>query len=160
MWWAYFDVISVLSGQPLAAMSGAVRARFARDYYSYLHMPMIAGIVLFALGLRTVTADVGEPLGTIPAVALCGGLSLYFFAHVALRVRVVRSIRRATADRPGWIGPGRLAAAIGMLALIPAALALPALTALALVAALCWALIVWDVFHYREHRIEIRRARP
>ena len=144
----------------MAAMRGAVRARFARDYYSYLHMPMIAGIVLFALGLRMATADVGEPLGTIPAVALCGGLSLYFFAHVALRVRVVRSIRRTTADRPGWIGPGRLAAAIGMLALIPAALALSALTALALVAGLCWALIVWDVLHYREHRVEVRRARP
>ena len=160
VWWAYFDVISVLSGQQMAAMSGAVRARFARDYYSYLHMPMIAGIVLFALGLRMATADVREPLGTVPAVALCGGLSLYFFAHVALRVRVVRSIRRTTADRPGWIGPGRLAAAIGMLALIPAALALSALTALALVAGLCWALIVWDVLHYREHRIEVRRARP
>jgi low temperature requirement protein LtrA len=160
VWWAYFDVISVLSGHHLAEMSGTVRARFARDYYSYLHMPMIAGIVLFALGLRIATADVAEPLGTIPAVALCGGLSLYFFAHVALRVRVVRSIRRTTADRPGWIGPGRLAAAVGMLALIPAALTLPALTALALVTALCWALIVWDVLHYREHRVEIRRARP
>jgi hypothetical protein len=65
-----------------------------------------------------------------------------------------------TTERPGWIGPGRLATAIGMLALIPAALALPALTALALVAALCWALVAWDVIHYREHRVEVRRVRP
>jgi hypothetical protein len=92
-------------------------------------------------------------------VGLCGGLSLYYLTHVAMRVRLVYLIRRVTTDRPGWIGPGRLAAAIAMLAVIPAALALPALAALALVAALCWALIAWDVIHYREHRTEVRRAR-
>ena len=66
---------------------------------------MIAGIVLFALGLKKTIEHVGEPLAPIPAVALCGGLSLYFLTHVALRVRLVYHIRRATADRAGWIGP-------------------------------------------------------
>jgi low temperature requirement protein LtrA len=159
LWWAYFDVMAVLAQRQLGETSGATRARLARDYYSYLHLPMIAGIVLFALGLKTTIEQVGEPLATIPAVALCGGLSLYFLAHVAMRVRLVYLIRRVTTDRPGWIGPGRLATTIGMLAVIPAALALPGLAALALVAALCWALIAWDVIHYREHRIEVRRAR-
>ena len=78
---------------------------------------------------------------------------------MALRVRLVRLIRRTTTERPGWIGPGRLATAICTLALIPAARALPALAALVLVAVLCWALIVWDVMHYREHRVEVRQAR-
>ncbi len=160
LWWAYFDVIAVLAQRQLSETSGAVRARLARDCYSYLHLPMIAGIVLFALGLKKTIEQVGEPLATIPAVALCGGLSLYFLAHVALRVRLVHFIRRATTERPGWIGPGRLATAIGMLAAIPAALDLPALSALALVAALCCALIAWDVVHYRQHRIEVRQARP
>jgi low temperature requirement protein LtrA len=160
LWWAYFDVMAVLAQRQRGETSGATRARLARDYYSYLHLPMIAGIVLFALGLKTTIEQVGEPLATIPAVALCGGLSLYFLAHVAMRVRLVYLIRRVTTERPGWIGPGRLATAIGMLAVIPAALVLPALASLALVAALCWALIAWDVFHYREHRGEVRRARP
>jgi hypothetical protein len=40
------------------------------------------------------------------------------------------------------------------------ALELPALSALALVAALCCALIAWDVVHSRQHRIEVRQARP
>jgi low temperature requirement protein LtrA len=160
LWWAYFDVMAVLAQRQLSETSGATRARLARDYYSYLHLPMIAGIVLFALGLKTTIEHVGESLAAVPAVALCGGLSLYFLAHVAMRIRLVHLIRRTTAERPGWIGPGRLAAAIGMLALIPAALALPALAALGLVAALCWALIAWDVIHYREHRTEIRQARP
>jgi low temperature requirement protein LtrA len=160
LWWAYFDVYAVLAQQRLAEMSGARRARFARDYYSYLHLPMIAGIVLFALGLEVAIEHVDEPLASVSAVALAGGLSLYYFAHVVMRVRVVHLMRRTTSETPGWIGPGRLAAAAGMLAVIPAARAVPALTALALVATLSWALIVWDVIHYRADRVEIRRARP
>ena len=160
LWWTYFDVIAVLSRQQLSEATGAARARLARDYYTYLHLPMISGIVLFALGLRITIDQVGEPLATVPAVALCGGLSIYFLTHVALRLRLVHFIRRSTSDKPGWIGPGRLATGIGMLALIPAALSVRALVALALVAALCWALIAWDLLHYREHRSEVRRVRP
>ena len=159
LWWSYFDVMAVLGEQQLSEASGVTRARIARDNYNYLHLPMIAGIVGFALGLKITTHDVSEPLELIPAVAMCGGLSLYYFAHVVMRIRLVFHIRRTTEDRPGWIGPGRLAAAIAMLLLIPAALSLPALAALALVAAVGWALIVWDVIHYREHRVEVRQAR-
>jgi low temperature requirement protein LtrA len=160
LWWAYFDVFALLAARQLSETSGVTRARLARDYYSWLHMPMIAGIVLFALGLKTITHDGREPLAVIPAVVLCGGLSLFFLTHVVMRVRLVHFIRRTTSERPGWIGPGRLAAAIGTLAMIPVTLVVPGLAALALVAAVCWALIVWDVRHYREHRVEVRRARP
>ncbi len=164
LWWAYFDVYAVGAQRQLSTTTGAARARLARDYYSYLHLPMIAGIVLFALGLKKTVEHVGDPLATIPAVALCGGLSLYFLTHVALRVRLVHSVRRLTAAqpglRPGWIGPGRLATAIGMLALLPVALEASALTALALVTGLCCALIAYDLVRYREERIQVRAARP
>ena len=160
LWWAYFDVMAVLAHRMLSQTSGATQARLARDLYSYLHLPMIAGIVLFALGLEETIRHVDEPLATIPAVALCGGLSLYFLTHVALRVRLVRFIRRTTADRPGDIGPGRLAAGLAALAVIPAALEAPAHGSQALVAAICIGLIAWDVIHYREHRVEVRQARP
>jgi low temperature requirement protein LtrA len=159
LWWAYFDIFAVLAQQQLAVSSGADRVRLARDYYSYLHLPMIAGIVLFALGLKLTIEDVGDPLPTVPAVALCGGLSLYFLSHVALRIRLVREVRRTSDARPAWIGPGRLVAGIGMLAVLPVALELPALTALAAVTGLCCALILYDVIHYREHRAEVRQAR-
>ena len=161
LWWAYFDVIAVLAQRQLSETSGQTRARLARDAYIYLHMPMIAGIVLFALGLKITAHEGMEPLPVIPAVALCGGISLYYITHVVMRIRLVILLRRTMPDNPpGLIGPGRLAAAIGTLAIIPVTLEVPALGALALLAALCWALIVWDVFHYREHRVEVRRARP
>ena len=122
---------------------------------------MIAGVVLFALGLKKTIEGVGDPLETVPAVALCGGLALYFFTHVVMRIRSVYTRRQAEASRsPGWFGLGRPAATIAALALIPVALEVSALTSLALVTALCCTLIVYDVLHYREERLQIREARP
>jgi len=160
LWWAYFDVYAVNAHHLLSETSGTTRALFARDYYTYLHLPMITGVVLYALGLKKTVEHVDDALSSVSAVALCGGLALYYLSHVAMRVRVVALLRRTRDDPPGWIGPGRLVTAIAMLAIIPIASELPALAALALVAAVSWALVVWDVVHYREHRLEIRRARP
>jgi low temperature requirement protein LtrA len=160
LWWAYFDVYAVGAHRQLARATGVARARLARDYYSYLHLPMIAGIVLFALGLKKTIEDVDEPLAAVAVVALCGGLSIYFLTHVALRIRIVHEMRRSTAETPGWIGPGRLAAGIVMLALVPVALEVSALTSLVLVTTGCCGLIAWDLVHYREDRRAVRQARP
>jgi len=160
LWWTYFDVLAVQTQRLLSRTSGATQAQLARDLYRYLHLPMIAGIVLFALGLKETIEDVDQPLSMVPAAALCGGLSLYFLTHVVQRIRVVYFIRHSTTERPGYIGPGRLAAGVAMLALIPAALELPALASLGLAAAVCCGLIAWDLIHYREDRVEVRRARP
>jgi low temperature requirement protein LtrA len=160
LWWAYFDVFALLAQRQLSRTSGAVRTRLARDLYSYLHLPMIAGIVLLALALEKTIEHVNEPLARVPAIALCGGLSLYYLAHVAERLRLVHSVRRTTEERPGWIGPGRLATGVVLLTLIPIAVEVQALASLALVTAVCWALIAWDIIHYRQDRIEVRRARP
>ena len=70
-WWAYFDVVAVVAERRFKAAPRAEQNRIARDSYSYLHLPMIAGIVLVALGVKKTLGDVGEPLKTIPAVALC-----------------------------------------------------------------------------------------
>jgi low temperature requirement protein LtrA len=166
LWWAYFDVYAVGGQRHLSERGGAARARLARDFYSYLHLPMIAGIVLFALGLKKTVEHVGDPLATVPAVALCGGLALYYLTHVVLRIRLVHDIRRTTRvdpltgeERPGWLGRGRPGAVIVLLALVPAARELSALTALALVTAVCCAVIVYDVVHYREERARVRESR-
>jgi low temperature requirement protein LtrA len=147
LWWSYFDVSTIMLQRRLTEARGVARATLARDIYSYLHLPLIAGIVLFALGLKKTIEHVGDPLDTVPAVALCGGVGLYFLAHVASRVRIVRTV-----------GRGRATAGIILLAVTPAALEMPALAALALVTAVCSALIVYDVMHYREDRARVRSA--
>jgi low temperature requirement protein LtrA len=148
LWWSYFDWVIFIAQARLAEATGAVRAALARDLYSYLHLPMVAGIVLFALGMKTTLAHVGSPLPTIPAVGLCGGLALYFLAHVALRLRI-----------GGGLGHGRPTVTVLLIGLMPLATLVPALLALALVATVCAALILYEALRYREHRAWIRSRR-
>jgi low temperature requirement protein LtrA len=55
-WLAYFDFFQIRGEQMLAERSGAQRTAFARDAYTYLHLPMVAGIVLFAFAMKTTLA--------------------------------------------------------------------------------------------------------
>jgi low temperature requirement protein LtrA len=119
----------------------------ARDSYSYLHLPMVAGIVLFALGVKKTLGHVGDPLDAVPAIALCGGVALYLAGHVAFRLRNVR-----TLNRP------RVVALACCLALIPVALTAPALVALAGLAVVVAGLIAFEVVRYGEARKRVRLA--
>jgi low temperature requirement protein LtrA len=148
LWWAYFDIFAVYAQRQLANARGAARATLARDYYSYLHLPLIAGVVLFALGLKKTIEHVGEPLDLVPALALSGGLGLYFLSHVAFRFRLDRRL-----------GRGRPVTAVVLFALTPAMTELPALAALGLVAAVCGSLVVYDLVHYRDERRVVRGGR-
>jgi low temperature requirement protein LtrA len=59
IWWSYFDWLIFAAQARLSEVTGPARAALARDAYSYLHLPMVGGIVLFAFGLKTTLADVG-----------------------------------------------------------------------------------------------------
>ena len=148
LWWSYFDWVVFVAQAGLAEATGADRAILARDLYSYLHLPMVAGIVLFALGLKTTLADVDNSLRTIPALGLCGGVALYLLAHVALRLRI-----------GGGLGHGRPVATILLLGVLPLAREVPALAALGLVAGVCTALIAYEALRYPHARAWIRSRR-
>jgi low temperature requirement protein LtrA len=148
LWWSYFDWVVFVAQARLAEATGAERAALGRDLYTYLHGPMVAGIVLFALGMKTTLAHVGEPLPVIPALALSGGLATYMLAHVALRLRT-----------GGGLGHGRPVASLLLLAMIPLVTLVPALVALAAVTAVCVALIAYEAIRYRYARAWIRSRR-
>ena len=147
LWWAYFDVVAIVAERKLHELTGTAQLRMARDSYSYLHLPMIAGIILFAVGVKKTMGDVDEPLKLVPAVALCGGVALYLAAHVAFRLRNVHS----------W-SVRRVVVTALLLAAIPFALELPALATLALVAALVSGLIAYEAIRYAEARERVRQA--
>jgi low temperature requirement protein LtrA len=126
---------------------GNAQLALARDSYSYLHLPMVAGIILFAVGAKKTLGDVGEPLKLVPAVALCGGIALYLVAHVLFRLRNVGSFNRH-----------RSIVSVVLLALLPLAVELPALATLALVAALCVGLIVYEAIRFADARARVRHA--
>ena len=147
-WLAYFDFFPIRARQLLADRSGAERTALARDVYTYLHLPMVAGIVLFAYAMKTTLAHVGDELGTVPAFGLCVGPALYLLAYVALRVRVSHTL-----------GRGRLAAAVACTLLWPVALVVPALVALTLVVVVWIALHMYEFIWWRDARAEARALR-
>jgi low temperature requirement protein LtrA len=145
LWWLYFDVAAIFARRRLAEARGVELTRLALHAYSYLHLPMVAGIVLFALGLKTTLHDIGEPLSTVPAVGLCGGAALYLFGHIAFLFRSTgRVFRRRTVG------------AVVLLALVPVAVVIPALAALALVSAVCSLVVAYEVIRYRGARVRVR----
>jgi low temperature requirement protein LtrA len=145
LWWLYFDVAAIFTRTRLVQATGVNQARLALEAYSYLHLPMVAGIVLFAFGLEETLHHVGDPLDSVHAVALCGGTALYLLAHVASLFRTTgRVFRRRT------IG------AIVLLALVPVALSTPAVAALALVSLTCAFVVAYEALRHREHRLVVR----
>jgi low temperature requirement protein LtrA len=145
LWWAYFDVVALAAESRFREARGHHRALIARDSYSYLHLPMIAGIVLLALGVKKTIGDVDHPLETAPAVALFGGIALYYAGHVGFRLRNVRSLNGA-----------RLVALLVCVALIPVGTEVDALVALALAAVVTSALIAYEAVRHAEARHRIR----
>jgi len=146
LWWLYFDVVALVAVRRLARTpAGREQNELARDSYSYLHLPMVAGIVLVALGLKKTIADVEEPLKLVPAAALLGGTSLYLLAHVAFRLRNVHSLNRR-----------RLVVAIVLVALIPLAVELPSLVTAVLLAVVLSALIAYEAIRYAADRDRVR----
>jgi low temperature requirement protein LtrA len=147
-WLAYFDFFTIRGRQLLTDRAGDEQIAFARDAYTYLHLPMVVGIVLFAFAMKKTLVHLGDELGTIEAISLCGGPALYLFAFVGLRYRVARTIRG-----------GRFLAAIACALLIPVALVVPAIVALALVAGAWVALHAYELVWWRAARAETRALR-
>jgi len=153
LWWAYFDVAALDSEHALAAAEGEKRARLARDGYSYLHLPMIAGIILLSLGLKKVLGYVGgddghswvDPLYGVPLIALYGGVALFLLAHTGFRLRTT-----------GVVEWPRLVAVLVLLAAMPAVASLPSLVTLAVLTALVAALVGFESLRYPEQRNRVR----
>ena len=146
LWWLYFDVVALVAAHHLArATEGRERNEMARDSYSYLHLLMIAGIVLIALGMKKTLAGVDEPLEPVPALALYGGTVLYLLGHLAFRLRNVHTINKQ-----------RLAAALLLIGLGPFAIAIPALAAVAILAAVLVTLVAYETLRFADARERVR----
>jgi low temperature requirement protein LtrA len=146
LWWLYFDVVALVAERRLTnATKGREQNEIARDSFSYLHFPMVAGIVLLALGLKKTLELVDDPLKAVPAVALLGGVAVYLLAHVAFRWRNVHRLNYA-----------RLATAALLVALVPLALELPAIATLGVAVGILALLIAYETRQLAELRDRLR----
>jgi low temperature requirement protein LtrA len=155
LWWAYFDVTALLAEHALAASRGERRIRLARGGYTFLHLPMVIGIIMGALGLKKALEYSGDeehhtladPLYGIPLIALYGGAALYLLAHVWFK-------RYLT----GRLNVERLVLGVLLVAIIPLVALTPAIVSLGVLTALLVALVGWETHRFAEERHAVRHG--
>jgi low temperature requirement protein LtrA len=147
LWWAYFDIDAIVAERHLRRAQGLAQVTMARDSYSYLHFPMVAGIVLIALGIKKTLGHLSDPLDIVPAVALGGGVAVYLLGHVGFRYRNTRTLHRF-----------RFAVALVCLAATPVATEVGAFAGLCVVTALMMVVIARERIRLREFRARVRAA--
>jgi low temperature requirement protein LtrA len=147
LWWLYFDMASLAAEHELLEAHGQARVRLALDAYTYGHFPVVAGIVLAALGIEGVLAhaDESEPLGAFYALPLFGGAALYLAGYVLFKQRMHGALSRE-----------RLVTAGVLLVATPAAIALPPLAGLTGLVLILAALATFETIRYGQTRRSLR----
>jgi low temperature requirement protein LtrA len=131
LWWLYFDRVAALAGSRLASAEDA--GRLARDGFTYLHIPIIAGIIVTAVGDEIVIQHPGEVLHGPDLTALVAGPIIYLAGHVLFRLRMTGTLSRT-----------RPVAMAAILACAPLGLFAPALVVATAIAAVLAALVAWE----------------
>ncbi len=155
LWWAYFDVTALLAERALAAARGNRQIQLARGGYTFLHLPMVVGIILGALGLKKALEysgdeehhTIADPLYGIPLIALYGGAALYLLSHVWFKWYLTRRLNVE-----------RLVLGVVLVAIIPLMALTPAIASLAVLTALLVALVAWETYRFAEERDAIRHG--
>ena len=137
LWWTYFDRFAQIAEDPLRANRDPVVA--AADGYSYLHLILVAGIIIFAAGVRLlVRAPHAIPSDGV-RLAVCGGVGLYLLGHVAFKLRMT-----------GRIGYEKLVVAVALAILYAAGSGLSPWVLAAVVTVLLAALCAVETVHARR----------
>ncbi|HEV3128348.1 MAG TPA: low temperature requirement protein A [Solirubrobacteraceae bacterium] len=137
LWWTYFDRLAGAAEAALRRHREAVLA--AADGYSYLHLVIVAGIIVFAAGIRLLVADVTTAPTTAVRLAVCGGVAAYLVGCVVFGLRLA-----------GSIGYPKLVAAGGLLVLFALGGSLAAWSLTAVIAGLLAALCVIETGWERQ----------
>ena len=145
MWWSYFDWLLQVGEKALKAATGLDRGRLARDAYSFAHYPIVAGVILFAVGTEELLAHPDVPLDDPLRWAFVGGLMLFIAAQSIMVRRLTGSL---TWERFVLVG------VLGV-----TGLALGGLNGAALGAVVCLVLVATLGAETARHREELSRLR-
>jgi low temperature requirement protein LtrA len=96
LWWSYFPRAKPVLDQALESVRGAELARMARDVFSFLHFPMLCGVIAYAFVVEEIVAHPGEPLPFAGRVALAAGLVLFVGG---MAIAIWRATRRLPVPR-------------------------------------------------------------
>lgn len=153
LWWAHYDMIGPAARIALHAAEDGPRVAMARDAYAYFYLPMIAGIILFALGAEEIVHQITDPnvSNWLPAKGpgeplLFGGVICYLCGNMLFQLRTLRTL--------SWT---RVGTVILLAVTIPVAELLPALGALTLLTAICVGMVVAEVVIFDAGRRALRQ---
>jgi low temperature requirement protein LtrA len=132
LWWLYFGAVAERSR--LVMTSSEDPGRLARDAYTYLHAPIVAGIIAVAVGDDLLIAAPGRALHGVGLAMVLGGPALYLLGESLFRLRVT-----------GAANAKRLLVAAVLVLLAPLGAQISALALSATVAALLSALALWEL---------------
>jgi low temperature requirement protein LtrA len=125
LWWTYFGRAAEAAQASLAEQDDPVLA--AADAYSYLHLLLVAGIIVFAAGAKSAVEDALTPLSTADRAALCGGIAIYLVGHAAFLWRLLGELKLpqllaaalclapiAVGNGPPWLTLAWITAILGL----------------------------------------------
>ena len=104
MWWSYFDWLFHVGRAALKAATGIAQGRLARDAYSIAHYPLIAGVILFAVGTEELLAHPDLALADAPRWAFVGGLMLFLVSQTVMIGRLTGKVAWERLTAIGLLG--------------------------------------------------------
>ncbi|MET9303441.1 low temperature requirement protein A [Micromonospora aurantiaca] len=153
LWWAHYDMVGPAARIALHVAQDGPRVAMARDAYAYLFLPMITGIILFALGAETIVHGIADP--NVPpsepahgpgVPLLYGGVICYLCGNMLFQLRTLRTL--------SWT---RVGAALLLGLLIPVAERVPGLAALGMLTAVTVGMVAVEVVVFAEGRQALRK---
>ena len=92
LWWLYFGIVAEHSRRRIAEADDP--AVLARDAYTYLHLPIVAGVIMVSVGDDLLVSHPSDTLSTAGIVMLAGGPALFLAGEVLFRIRMTASVGR------------------------------------------------------------------
>ena len=132
LWWLYFGAVAERSRLVMSNCEDP--GRLARDAYTYLHAPIVAGIIAVAVGDDLLIAGPGDALHGVGLAMVLGGPALYLVGESLFRLRIT-----------GAANAERLAVAALLVLLVPLGSQISALALTATVTSLLSALALWEL---------------
>ena len=90
LWWLYFSAVARIAQRHLELSEN--RTVLARDAYTYLHVVIVAGVIVSAVGDELVIAQPTEALPGFEVGTVVAGPAIYLLAHALFRLRMAGSV--------------------------------------------------------------------
>jgi low temperature requirement protein LtrA len=135
LWWLYFDRAAEDSGVVMASAKDP--GRLGRSAYTYFHLPMVAGIIVAAVGDELMIAHPLDPSSAAAAAVILGGPALFLAGHILFKWAVFDHVSRP-----------RLAAILALAALAPLSPLVPSVCLAGAATLVVAAVAVWDARMY------------